>query len=335
MPSKKSIFEEVRDCHGSFVLDSLVVREIVGGNRGVFATEKIPAGTRLLTIDQSLVMKAEESPLKSGSDWLKVVVMLMDLMASSARSSHLAYLDSLPATYDTLMQWSEEEVNSLVGTSIHSICINDNTEQNFQKNVVPLLNSLQSGDEEKSDVFTTYSYELFCKASQAVVTRGFHYLNEDDDNLEGPSIFMIPCIDMLNHDPSPSRRSTVLRRDKATKAFYMDAEREINAGEEVTHTYNSSANNGQLLRTYGFVHPAPPFATPALLSKDLVEAACKSVAGEFSKAYAAGEISASESGTENEDDDDADERWDPCVSWDTKVALYRQSIVIPQEFTVR
>ena len=50
----------------------------------------------------------------------------------------------------------------------------------------------------------------------------------------------IPYVDLLNHSPRGSaERATTLRRD-ANGSFFMVAERDIAAGEEISHSYGPS-----------------------------------------------------------------------------------------------
>lgn len=132
---------------------------------------------------------------------------------------------------------------------------------------------------------------------------------------------MIPVVDMLNHDHSPSRTCTTLKRDDDGD-FYMDAERDIASGEEILHAYNASSSNSELLRTYGFVHPAPSLCTPKIISKIDIVGACRKAAGEIPKFNK----------TKGEEDD---ETWNPEDVWNAKESFLLSTPIIPPSIQVR
>ena len=114
------------------------------------------------------------------------------------------------------------------------------------------------------------NFEQFIRASQCISTRGFHMTttrsttstpsrngatspsSSINGNYDGP--FLLPVIDLLNHDP-PNKCTTLQRRTHNVDDdyFIMIAERDICAGEEVVHSYGDGLTSAQLLQTFGFV----------------------------------------------------------------------------------
>lgn len=133
--------------------------------------------------------------------------------------------------------------------------------------------------------------DAFAWAVGAVRTRGFHFgggaTTAGNDN-SGP--YMLPAIDMLNHSRANTATSLCVDGSAASEAlspgavvaargasdasalgdihraetaeksaeiapltFSMVAERDVNAGEEITHTYDA-LDNAHLLMTYGARH---------------------------------------------------------------------------------
>ena len=90
----------------------------------------------------------------------------------------------------------------------------------------------------------------FRQACMCISTRGFHLSsnNEDTSSWSGP--FLLPLIDLLNHNPAQS--CTTLQRDD-TNDFIMIAERELARGDEVFHSYGKDLSSAQVLQTFGFV----------------------------------------------------------------------------------
>jgi hypothetical protein len=194
-------------------------------------------------------------------------------------------------------------------------------------------------------------FDAFLQACMCISTRGFHLTasttpldddnsNNDDDHNDnnnnnngdaskkkkkeddaadygGP--FLLPVIDLLNHDPA--RKCTTLQRDDGTGMFGMKAERDIRQGEEVVHSYGDTLTAAQLLQTFGFVPPrnttksrSDPL-TPACLSKKQLLAACQatkeSTYPQQLQAWikSRSPITDDEDDNDDEDDDDDDEVW--------------------------
>ena len=98
-------------------------------------------------------------------------------------------------------------------------------------------------------------YPLFLEGCMCISTRAFHMQSEAppeeaaeenrrggvddrrrDETYHGP--YLLPYVDLLNHSPRGSaERATTLRRD-ADGSFFMVAERDIAAGEEIRHSYD-------------------------------------------------------------------------------------------------
>jgi hypothetical protein len=98
-------------------------------------------------------------------------------------------------------------------------------------------------------------YPLFLEGCMCISTRAFHMQSEappeeaaeedhrggvddrrPDETYHGP--YLLPYVDLLNHSPRGSaERATTLRRD-ADGSFFMVAERDIAAGEEIRHSYD-------------------------------------------------------------------------------------------------
>jgi len=153
------------------------------------------------------------------------------------------------------------------------------------------------------------SWQIFQRASMCISTRGFHIQSTDtsqeetgetlDKSLgEKPAVesigaymgpFLLPMIDLMNH--SSEKKATTLQRDPETGAFYMLAEKDIEENEELFHSYGEKLTAAQILQTFGFVPQAAvqeatgedlwattnSIKTPAVISKEALLAACKSV----------------------------------------------------------
>jgi hypothetical protein len=204
----------------------------------------------------------------------------------AARISWAPYFQSLPSTsaYETVLQWSLEEIKSyLRGTTLGRILEADRTgrctEEQYRLRVEPFLEKLGLVDRAEDSVPAIGSntpvaesptYLSFLEASMCLATRGFHLTSHDENDDSSPrgrgtthkgrtdaergtysGPFLLPAIDLLNHDPPNS--CTTLQRDPATGSFWMVAERPLPAGAPVVHSYGDDLTSAQLLQTFGFV----------------------------------------------------------------------------------
>mmetsp|Transcript_14776 Transcript_14776/g.30414 ORF Transcript_14776/g.30414 Transcript_14776/m.30414 type:complete len:502 (-) Transcript_14776:13-1518(-) len=327
--------------------------------RGILSTSFIPCGTRLLTIPSRYTISPTSLPSSSTnsqgmSDWLKTTISLMLMMVrddnekeknenvkkvegkvddgasdESTSDAMRVYIESLPKDYNTIMDWTSQEVSELKGTSLYLAVVKDRDNNTFRKsfedNVKPHIERLDVGKEIKARL----TFDVFEQASKAVVTRGFNYGSSPSGAPSGP--YMIPLVDMLNHDHSPTRRSTTLKRDDEGN-FYMDAERDIKEGEEILHSYTTDSSNDSMLRTYGFVHSAPPVCTPKLVSKEDVILSCLKAARGAPKAT---KTEGRKKGEEEFEDEDELESWDATKGWDAKSKYLLSTPIIPPSLTIR
>lgn len=294
--------------------------------RGLYAAKPILEGDVLIRLPSELAISGEKLPNKWGKDnrmaspWLRCLACLY---LAQDDPHWEPYIASLPAEFETLWQWTDDEIGFLDGTTLGQTLRNEKEEDalelRYQQSVKPFLKHLKIPEiSEKSDGNDPMS--LFKRVSMCISTRGFHMqppdqekelekakpgdseldkkpsarstaeLNHQPEAILGTYLgpYLLPAIDLLNH--AVVNKATTLQRDEATKSFYMVAERDIAAGEEVTHSYGDKLTAAQILQTFGFVPEARIRGavsedlwgvvrnkTPAVLSKeDLIEG-CRSV----------------------------------------------------------
>eukprot|EP00804_Cyclotella_cryptica_P014883 CCRYP_019673-RA/>CCRYP_019673-RA protein AED:0.32 eAED:0.32 QI:0/-1/0/1/-1/1/1/0/680 len=331
--------------------------------RGIFAKHSsISKGEELIRLPQHLALDGRDLPVnygeqKNASAWLRCLASLLqswhiwDNVKSNGTvhldqskdnnllnnySQYGPYLDSLPETYDSLLNWSLWELRSfLAGTTLGIFALSGikgvdakehdtdkedneletNMRTRYQTTVVPYLNylkqigffalaekdrdcnSFDTGKNDKSDLHSRAKrqktesdhgtnaedlYNLFRRGCMCISTRAFHMQStssSDTGDYQGP--YLLPYIDLLNHAPTfSSKHVTTLRRDPHDGSFVMIAERDIEKGEEICHSYDSgghddiadvdgededeinrsklnanlsSLTSAQLLQTFGFV----------------------------------------------------------------------------------
>jgi hypothetical protein len=286
-----------RSSDGGVVHESLELKGDGDGNgngtaRGVFAKKAISKGETLVALPANLAVSGSQLPNSYGdgdrdrrvSNWLRCIAAYYE---ARQKGHHFQpYLNSLPSAYDSLLEWSDDEVTDLLaGTALCSLVLKDRKdkvlETRFQEAVRPYLKhvGLIPSSESMTEEMTAFREACMC-----VSTRGFHLQEAVSSSLySGP--FLLPFIDLLNHDPS--RKCTTLQYAK--NRFYMEAERDVAAGEEICHSYAANLTSAEVLKTFGFIPDSSIGAaergvavgdhvTPAIISKSEMLSACQSVA---------------------------------------------------------
>ena len=271
---------------GGHVHESLELRGD-GSARGLFARALISKGETLVALPESLAVSGSTSPIsyedRCASSWLRCISAYYRARQKPERFQ--PYFNSLPKVYDSLLNWTDDEVAVyLSGTTLCSLVLRDRKdnvlEARYQEAVRPYLEHL--GLVSASDSIPE-GVACFREACMCISTRGFHLDDSVSSSLySGP--FLLPFIDLLNHDPT--RKCTTLHYVEGQ--FLMKAERDIEEDEEVFHSYGTKLTSMQVLQTFGFVPESSIDAaergvrvgdhvTPAILTKGEVVSACQSV----------------------------------------------------------
>jgi len=312
------------------------------------------------------------------SPWLRCVRSLMKAKVQSSKECKqddghghsnffTPYIRSLPKSYDTLLNWTDEELEGLRGTVLYdsiihqsnilhtgadfSISLHDDMYKAIRERWESLKEYLSADCEGESKSTTDISQ--FVWAIDSISTRGFHmqqsFQSNDDDNDNGMiqngdyyGPFMLPLIDLLNHcSTEDARKGATLKQDPADGSFILCSDRDLFHGEELLHSYGN-INSQQQLKTYGFVDVRRVVETcsntscrrkcdftPAIINRSEVIDIARKVALEAFVKY--------ERFFEN---DGEIEFWDPSVCWDRKKDLcekapINQSFLIPDHIVIR
>ena len=234
---------------GAFVHNGLdMFAHRASGIRGVFAAEPIAKGVLLLRLPRDAVLAACEDDCewmpedaRHFSPIIRTALSLLRERALGPCSSWYAYLATLPIEYDTVEHWALEELAALCGTSVYDELdgLRDTKTGEvvgaarvlWKSSIAPLVLAAPQ-------VWPGASLDQFLHAFSTVQTRGFY-----DTAPGGGGPYMLPAIDMLNHACQGNATSLVVERDESGQGseslvFAMEAERDIAAGEELTHMYD-------------------------------------------------------------------------------------------------
>jgi hypothetical protein len=194
----------------------------------------------------------------------------IDMFLSGTTIGNIAKKDRLSHTLEERFELSVKPY--LIANQL----IIDKQKQQQQKQPTATNNEEKENDIEEEEDDDDELFTLFQKACACISTRGFHLTgrqhndgltnNDNDDEhkedshrLDYAGPFLLPFIDLLNHTSNPHEKCTTLQRTTVTKSsshdgyFTMVAERHVNKGQEILHSYGQNLSSGQLFQTFGFV----------------------------------------------------------------------------------
>jgi len=151
----------------------------------------------------------------------------------------------MPSMEDSILFWSDDELQSLVGSSLdpsYVIMKNKKCAQVYLDCLAPIF-------KYHADLFPPdmQSIDNFKWALTSLWSRG--YMLDDNDEFPG----LVPFADMFNHYPSEAKEYVaVYNLDSCTNSFKVIAKRSYDIGDQVFSTYGHKSNDEWLV-DYGFV----------------------------------------------------------------------------------
>jgi len=253
---------------GGHVHESLILTN-QDGMRGIACGSPISKDELLIRLPPALALSGESMPAtysnsKHASPWLQCLAALHQAY-NSETFSWKPYLDSLFDDYEHLLEWPDEHVDEyLQGTTLGRIVKEDRSQNTLEKRfataVRPYLVHISTcGETRRKEDTCIKKKKEELQLCMCISTRGFHLQStctfddtttqQQEEQYLGP--FLLPFIDLLNHNPAQA--CTTLKRHDETGAFYMIAERSVQTGEQVFHSYGRDLSSAQVLQTFGFV----------------------------------------------------------------------------------
>lgn len=209
-----------------------------------------------------------------------VLVMVYEYMMGDA-SPFKPYFDVLPATFDTLMFWTEDELDILQASASRSKIGKEAADHMIRTEVVesireneklfhgtasPSVDELSQLAHRMASTIMAYAFDIEKEPSkQAQDEEG--YVSDDEEELLPKG--MVPLADMLNADADRNNARLFYGED----VVVMKAICPIRAGEEVLNDYGPLPR-ADLLRRYGYI-------TPNYAQYDIVEISTSSIMKHF------------------------------------------------------
>ncbi|KAF7539180.1 hypothetical protein G7054_g2362 [Neopestalotiopsis clavispora] len=258
--------------------------------RGIIATADIPEDTVLFTIPRDAIINTLTSDLpkrvpqifedstagledtdneadEDGDDtgppdsWVSLILVMIYEYLQGEKSKWKPYFDVLPEEFETLMFWSDKELEELQASAIASKIGKDEAENMFRVKVLPAI-------QEHANVFYPQGAQrlngdqliaLAHRMGSTIMAYAFDLENDDDEqepededewmeDKEGQLMMgMVPMADILNAD---AEFNAHVNHEEGS--LTVTSLRPIVAGEEI-YNYYGPLSNGDLLRRYGYV----------------------------------------------------------------------------------
>ncbi|KAI1505789.1 SET domain-containing protein [Biscogniauxia marginata] len=261
-----------------------------GAGRGIVAVADIPEDTVLFQIPRAAIISTETSDLakrilqlfattgledddneadEDGSEtsgppdnWVSLILVMIYEYLQGDRSRWKPYFDVLPNEFETLMWWSDQELDQLQASSIVAKIGKEEADGMFRTKVLPVI-------EENASIFYPEGCEqlsvdqlmqLAHRMGSTIMAYAFDLENEDDEEVdlenedewmedrEGKTLMgMVPMADILNADAEFNAHV-----NHGEESLTVTSLRTIAAGQEILNYYGP-LGNGELLRRYGYV----------------------------------------------------------------------------------
>ncbi|CCA68310.1 related to SET7-Regulatory protein [Serendipita indica DSM 11827] len=289
---------------GATLHPAVGIKDFEGVGRGAVALHDIQKDTVLFTVPRSILLSTRTAPLRDilgDEDWSTLKGwegLILSMMYEDSRvkdSPWSGYLQDLPTKFDTLMFWTDEELEQLQASTVRDKIGKAATEKDFHERVLPLL-------QRRTDVFepalrdTFFTLERFHINGSRILSRSFHveewhdeHASDDESIPSEPDhkpVEMSRDPDAMDTDEgrpeggedddaesdteSPDDVNMVPMADilnarygcHNAKLFYekdhlnMIATKDIPAGEQIWNTYGDPPN-ADLLRQYGHIDRIP------------------------------------------------------------------------------
>ncbi|KAI0007353.1 SET domain-containing protein [Xylariaceae sp. FL0662B] len=259
-----------------------------GAGRGIVATTNIPEDAVLLTIPRVAIINTDTSDLPkripevfatTGLDdvdneadedgdetsgppdnWVSLILVMIYEYLQGDRSRWKPYFDVLPGDFDTLMWWSEQELDELQASSVVSKVGKEEADNMFRAKILPVIN--QHADifypEGSARLSEDQLMVLAHRMGSTIMAYAFDLENDDEEEPESEDewvedkegklmLGMVPMADILNADAEFNAYV-----NHGEESLTVTTLRPIQAGEEVLNYYGP-LDNGELLRRYGYV----------------------------------------------------------------------------------
>ncbi|CZT21365.1 related to SET domain protein [Ramularia collo-cygni] len=235
-----------------------------GAGRGIVATENLSEDEELFSIPRSSILTVETSSLPEAAQkeindpWLSLIVAMVYEYLRGSESQWKSYFDVLPENFDSLMYWTDDDLEHLQGSAVVDKIGKDGADTTFTEQLIPIIgqyaNTGNRNNEEllalchrMGSTIMAYAFDLE-KASNDRSKNEEDGWEEDEDEEGLLPKGMVPLADMLNADADRNNAKLFYEDDKVV----MKTIKPVEAGQELFNDYGPLPR-ADVLRRYGYV----------------------------------------------------------------------------------
>lgn len=258
--------------------------------RGVLAKDDIGEDEELFSIPRSVILDVTTSTLPEElratleDPWLSLILAMVHEYRLGESSAFKPYFDVLPDTFDTLMYWTDAELEYLNGSAVVNKIGKKRADAVFNEKVLPVIrqhpdtcHAADIDDQElialchrMGSLIMAYAFDL--ESSNAPAEAGEEW-EEDSDVAAVLPKGMIPLADMLNADADRNNAKLFYENDGTV---VMKALKPVMKGEEVFNDYGPLPR-ADVLRRYGYVTDNYAKYDVVEISNNLIRDAAKDI----------------------------------------------------------
>ncbi|OAX81181.1 hypothetical protein ACJ72_04476 [Emergomyces africanus] len=240
--------------------------------RGIVACNDIKEDEELFAIPQGLVLSFQNSKLKGLLDinesdlgpWLCLILVMIFEYLQGGASPWSQYFQVLPTNFDTLMFWTDAELQELKGSAVLNKIGKREAEETILLKILPIISSNPHLFPPASNLSSYNSPEgknvllsLAHRMGSLIMAYAFDIEKGEDEEKEGQDGYvtddeeqqlpkgMVPLADLLNADADRNNVSSSTLRGIILRTS-------IRCGEEIFNDYGELPRS-DLLRRYGYV----------------------------------------------------------------------------------
>lgn len=233
------------------------------------ATQDLSEDEELSSIPRASILTNETTDLPANlrkeldHPWLSLILVMVHEYLKGTESSWYPYFNLLPETFDSLMFWSDEELQSLKGSAVVDKIGKESADSTFSEQLIPLIaqhaNIFQTAGRSNDELLSlchrmgstimAYAFDLEKpEPSQPPNQQDSEEWEEEEESAISLPKGMIPLADMLNANADHNNAKLFYQDDKVV----MKTLHAVRAGEELFNDFGPLPRS-DLLRRYGYV----------------------------------------------------------------------------------
>ena len=192
--------------------------------------------------------------------WTTLILTIVFELCKGNQSRRLPYFQVLPAQFDTLMFWSDDELKELRGSKVLDKIGKKSAEEGWKQTIIPVMQKHASNFVVNDQLDAMNELIDLCHTAGSLIMAYAFDIDRDleggsdgqdgfqEDDEENPLKGMVPFADMLNADATRNNAKIFQEDDM----LIMRSIKPISKGEQIFNDYGPLPRS-DLLRMYGYV----------------------------------------------------------------------------------